>query len=410
MINTFKNIQSPQVQNEYDIFTILDYIENPEKDVLENIERARESYSLGNTIEYDNIKSTLPCFCFNFCFNERKRNQNIKEPTGFIYIDIDGTVEIDLTHPYIFASWVSLSGNGRAVLVKVSGLTLDNFSAVYNEVSSMLNLQSDKNAKKATQFTVHSYDPQLYVNTESKTYYPISNTESNLISTNLEESKNVHFTNNREKKRKVASKVNIFDDLRYNNLDEIDFKGQNFLVYEDYEYFSKLFIPPKIPEGIRNTKLSTIAHQLLALNPQINHSLFHHYITRVNGICCEISLPENELNQIIKSKWYSHQKENLKPIKNWKRRIVFNPDFKSDKTEKMLIVRKEIGRIKSTKTKLSIKNCIENWNICEYGKITQTKIKECSGKGRTTLSKYWNEFKDRVSELNNLLKTDYCNC
>lgn len=410
MINTFKNIRSPQVQNEYDIFTILDYIENPEKNVLENIERAREIFSLGNTIEYHNIKSMLPCFCFNFSFNEYKKNENIKEPTGFIYIDIDGTVEIDLTHPYIFASWLSLSGNGLTVLVKVAGLTLDNFSAVYNEVSSMLNVQSDNSAKKATQYTVHSYDPQLYVNTDSKTYYPISNTESNLISTNLEESKNVHFTNNREKKRKVASKVNIFDDLRYNNLDEIDFKGQNFLVYEDYEYFSKLFIPPTIPEGKRNTKLSTITHQLLALNPQINYSFFYRFIISINETCCETPLPENELTQIIKSKWHSHQKENLKPIKKWKRRIVFNPDFKSDKTEKMLIVRKEIGRIKSTKTKLSIKNCIENWNICEYGKITQTKIKECSGKGRTTLSKYWNEFKDRVSELNNLLKTDYCNC
>lgn len=126
MINYFNNIYDPIVRGEIDIYDFLDRVKSPDMEVRHKVEQAR-SYHSFDKVEYDLIKRQLPCFTLNFSFRDRKLNSNIDEPTGFIYIDVDGITDIDFSNEYIFASWLSLSETGRGILVKVDGLTLENF-------------------------------------------------------------------------------------------------------------------------------------------------------------------------------------------------------------------------------------------------------------------------------------------
>jgi hypothetical protein len=94
MPNIFNNIKDPRVQGEIDVYDFLDRIKNPDLITKKKIELARWFKSQDEVEEYQKLKAQLTCFTLNFSFNERKNNRTIKEPTGFIYIDIDDNVDI----------------------------------------------------------------------------------------------------------------------------------------------------------------------------------------------------------------------------------------------------------------------------------------------------------------------------
>lgn len=407
MINNFKNIFTSNVEGSLDIYSVLDCIKSPDPDIVNLINGARKYYQSGDFDKYDNIKKSLPCFCFNFEFNSQKSNNNINRPTGFIYIDIDGHTDINFANEYIFSTWVSLSGAGRGVLVRVNNLSENNFKETYNTIGELLSIQADFGARKATQFTVHSYDPNLYLNNESTIFAANSQFVTNpTVEDNYITEENVHYTYNNKKEKKVSGKLNNFNKLRYNNIDEYDFQGKDYIVFEeDKEWIAELYFPKNIKTGKRNTVLSTSAEQLLALNSMITYDEFYNKIFYANSNCDE-PLKESETLKIINKKW--SKKDNLFPTKNKPRRIIFDPEVDLSKTEKLKKTGKVMGEIKTNKTIKSIAECISNWDVCSYGKITQIKVVDCVGRGRTTLSKHWKLFEDEIKNINDRLKTDYC--
>ena len=122
MISCFNHIKDPLVAKEVDIYEFIEQIKYPNKKVLDLIIEARTYYKKKSDL-YSNIKKRLPCFTLNFSFNNKKSNANIKEPTGFIYLDLDNETGIDLTNELIFISWKSLSNNGRGIFVHDNGGT-----------------------------------------------------------------------------------------------------------------------------------------------------------------------------------------------------------------------------------------------------------------------------------------------
>ena len=171
LISCFNNIKDPKVLGEIDITDFVESVRSPDPLTKSLINIAREYKSIGQDGEYTKIKEKLPCFTLNFSFQDSKKNTAIKAPTGFIYIDIDGELDIDLNNNLVFASWKSLSGLGRGILVKVEGLTLSNFNTTYFDIARSINLNADKHAAKATQYNIHSYDEDLYINNDSITWY-----------------------------------------------------------------------------------------------------------------------------------------------------------------------------------------------------------------------------------------------
>lgn len=389
MISCFNHIKNPLVAREIDIYEFIEKIKCPDQPVLDLIIEAR-TYYRKKTDLYRSIKEKLPCFTLNFSFNTKKTNNNIKAPTGFIYLDIDNETSIDFNNELIFVSWKSLSNNGRGVLVKVDNLTKENFKSTYLSIAKELNIEVDKNANKPTQYCIHSYDKDIYTNDDSITWECINDVIKNTPTKSI-----------LLKKRKDRPKMGVYPKLRFNNIDDYDFKGKDYLYFEnDKEEIAKVFIPNSISKGGRNNIISSIANQIKALNINIIFDDFRRLIESINFKHCMPPLKDEEVNCIINKIFYS--KKN-KLIFNEERRFLFNPRSNLTKKEKTKIVAPVMGKRKSNKTISEIKEVLENWNILKHGKITQKSLQKVTGKNIKTIEKYYHLFKALIFETNKSL-------
>ena len=79
---------------------------------------------------------------------------------------------------FVFASFVSPSGNGIKIFVKVSSVAeqhKETFLALQRYFEELLAVEIDKSGKDITRLCFFSYDPELYLNENAETFYP--NTE-----------------------------------------------------------------------------------------------------------------------------------------------------------------------------------------------------------------------------------------
>jgi len=125
--------------------------------------------SLSLKDERNELKKQLPCVLFSGEFKERNNKSLIKH-SGLIVLDFD---QIDLswkeylkTLPFIYAAWVSPSGDGVKALVKIS---TDNhrghFLALEEEFDNL-----DKSGKDPARIAYESYDPDIYINENSEVF------------------------------------------------------------------------------------------------------------------------------------------------------------------------------------------------------------------------------------------------
>lgn len=391
MINIYKNAYSPTSQKEIDIYEAMEMIKDPSNDIQEKIKNARKFYDSDKEL-YNKIKLSLPCFTFNFLFNNYKKTENIVRPTGLLYLDIDGNVDIDLSNPYIFASWKSISGKGRGVLVLVDNLTEDNLKLNYKLISDELDVVTDINAAKATQYCINSFDSELYFN------------ENSIIWICKEDFKNYpkqSYPSFNINKRKYSNEMGR-NKIRFNNINSYDFKGKSYIYFEnEKEHISTVNIPPLIETGGRNSILHAIAYQIKALNNDVDYSDLYNIIHYVNRKKCIPKLSKSEVDIIINK---IDKLNNPKPMFNEERRFIFNPDFNLSKEEKHKIMNPILGLRRQKKSISEIKNCLDNWNIEKYGKITQVSLSKAIGKDIKTIQRYYRLFDLEIFYINDKIK------
>jgi len=390
MISCFNSIKAPIVRNEIDIYEYIELIKRPEQSVLEMINKARFHHTDKKDL-YDEIKAQLPCFTLNFSFNKRKVNINIKAPTGFIYLDLDNETDIDLTNELIFVSWKSLSNTGRGILVKANGLTITNFKSTYLSIAKELNIKADKNASKPTQYCIHSYDKDIYVNDNSITW----ECKEEII-------KKSPITPISLKKKRKDSTVMGENRLRFDNIGDYEFNGKDYIFFKDEkEMIAKVNIPKRIEDGRRNNLFSIITHQIKALNMLLPFEDFNRLMRYVNNKFCKPPLEEDEVSIIIDK---TLKKKNIMPILNEARRFIFNPKSRLSSKEKRSIYAPLLGKLKSKKTIKLIEIILLNWNIETQGKVTIKSLITETGKCKNTIEKYYPQFKVLRTKINNDLK------
>ncbi len=393
MISCFSHLKNPIPIEEIDIYEFLERLKNPSIRVRILIEQARTLKQADLKEDYDSVKEKLPCFTLNFSFKRRKSNDSIKEATGFIYLDVDGTLEVNQNHPLIFASWKSLSATGRGILVKVDGLNKENIKDTYHAISNELNIKADLKAAKATQFNVHSWDEDIYTNEDSVTWTVIDNVDNTPTS-----------IASRERERKVRNELGEKAELRYDNINELDFKGKDYLVFPDEKtWIATAYIPKSIGVGRRNSILSSFSWQMRALNPHLSNKRFIKLIEAINSSCCLEPLGKKEVSEIASK---ALAIEDIKPILNTPRRIIFNPKCTLTNSEKRRIVNKITGTIRSKQTEKELKDIVQNWDKKLLGKITQKKLAEIASKNIKTIEKYYKHLKTEIRHKN---KTLYIN-
>lgn len=124
---------------------------------------------------------SLPCFTASGTFSTKKAD-SLKEPSGFIAIDFDDITDIDearsqlYADPYTYCGFVSVSGKGLCIIVKIDPKKfIESFQGLDEYYFKNFSYQIDQSCKNINRLRFISFDPDLFLNQDSKkfTQYPI---------------------------------------------------------------------------------------------------------------------------------------------------------------------------------------------------------------------------------------------
>lgn len=386
-ITHYANAERSQVLTTTTLESVLETIKNGDNR-LPFIHFARTLTK--GTEEYSEFKKkNFPTFRFNFLFRDSAANKNIIAPTGLIYIDAD---EVDAIpeSPYILASWKSLSDTGFGILVKVDNLSLANYAEVYDQLSELIGISSDAGARKATQQTIQTYDPNLYHNPDSLVFHFIENDEVS----------HAPISEKREKCIGTHDTLNWNDDtIRFNNIGSYFTDDTPYILFKEKEWICNPFIPLRIEQGNRNSTMFFLLSQYALLNPNAGKPFLKSVSETINKHMFP-RLSEKEITNVIDSIVRKREEGTLTIHYNEPRRILFHPNCGFGAKEKMDIVNKELGKLKSDVTKELIYAALESWDFESEGLITQKKVSVLAGRGIATVKRHWKDFKSDVQAVN----------
>ena len=113
------------------------------------------------------LKKNLPSVCFSGKFAPGREDSGLLEHSGVLVLDFDRVDSLrarqeDLINlPYVYACWISPSGNGLKCLIRVSDKNkhLEHFAALQDLFPDV-----DNSGKNVSRVCYESYDPEIYIN------------------------------------------------------------------------------------------------------------------------------------------------------------------------------------------------------------------------------------------------------
>lgn len=132
---------------------------------------ARRSYKAHN----------VPGITVSGTFPDKRKAEQIGEHSGFIALDVDDVEDLDTARAelyaddYVFAGFVSISGGGLCLIVKIDGARhADAYRGLERYFLAQYGYAIDPSCKDVSRLRFVSYDPDLYLNTDAKRWnkYP----------------------------------------------------------------------------------------------------------------------------------------------------------------------------------------------------------------------------------------------
>jgi hypothetical protein len=169
-ITIFQTIKDTDTPFHRDVKLVLERImTGASKDIVKQIRHEK------NKSDRNEIKKLLPAICFSGTFKKRADNA-LLEHSGLICLDFDGyEKQKELLHDketlsknkYVFSVFISPSGNGLKVLVKIPA-DPDNHGNYFNSLEKYFNSPYfDKTSKNLSRVCYESYDPLIFINEKS---------------------------------------------------------------------------------------------------------------------------------------------------------------------------------------------------------------------------------------------------
>jgi hypothetical protein len=179
-VTIFKNIRETEAPFHRDVSVVLDRIKDgASKSLVLSIRKEK------NKSDRNELKKKLPAVCFSGQFNKRNDSSIIMH-SGLICLDFDGydTKKLMLSHKqqlsqdkYVYSVFVSPSGNGLKVLVRVPS-DVDNHVNFFNALEKHFDSdQFDKTSKNVSRVCYESFDPLIYINENSSLWDKIDEPE-----------------------------------------------------------------------------------------------------------------------------------------------------------------------------------------------------------------------------------------
>lgn len=184
-VTIFKNIKETSTPFYREVSVVLDRIKNgASKELVKSI-RLEKDKSARNE-----IKKNLPAICFSGIFTKRNDN-SITTHSGLICLDFDGySKKKELLQEkeklskdkFVYSVFISPSGNGLKVLVKVPQ-DVDNHVNYFNSLEKHFNSEYfDKTCKNLSRVCYESYDPLVFINENSSVWDKIEEIEYKEVS------------------------------------------------------------------------------------------------------------------------------------------------------------------------------------------------------------------------------------
>lgn len=184
MITIFKNIKETSAPFYKDVEFVFNRIkEGKYADLISKI-RSEE-----NKTERNELKKGLPAICFSGRFKKRA-DDAIIEHSGLICLDFDGYENSDLMYedkhlmtenPYVMAAFVSPSGNGLKVIIKIPSEP-ENHKRYFDALQEHFNSEYfDVTSKNISRVCYESSDPDIYINMDSEVWTTLSEIDSKPI-------------------------------------------------------------------------------------------------------------------------------------------------------------------------------------------------------------------------------------
>lgn len=179
-VTIFSNIKETSVPFYRDVLAILARVKDGKsKDLVRKIRLEKDKETRNK------LKQELPAICFSGKFSKRE-DSALLEHSGLICLDFDDFPSNDeilakkdelANDPYTFAVFISPSGNGLKVLVKIPADT-SKHKTFFNALENYYNCeQFDKTSKNVSRVCYESYDPTIYVNINSQEWNKIEEGE-----------------------------------------------------------------------------------------------------------------------------------------------------------------------------------------------------------------------------------------
>jgi hypothetical protein len=177
MVTIFKNFN--EVVEHKSISTILEEIKTGK--YKPGIIYLRKSLAENKTEAYNKAKKSLPAFTPSGKFVGGRKLEFLADYSSCIILDIDKLSAADLQNAkhlanqseFTFTSFISPSGNGLKIIVKINSDKANHkeaFLLVQAHYEAILKLEIDKSGKDVTRLCFYSWDENLYLNENSKTF------------------------------------------------------------------------------------------------------------------------------------------------------------------------------------------------------------------------------------------------
>lgn len=149
----------------------IDQVFNRIRNNSKNKDKIAAIRSLPTKKERDELKVTLPLYCFSGIFSKRNE-KSIQEHSGLICLDFDKETRDNIMakKEYIFACFLSPSGTGYKVLVKIPP-SIEDHEDYFNSLQDYFGLSTfDSKVKNIATGCFDTEDPDMYVNVDAPVY------------------------------------------------------------------------------------------------------------------------------------------------------------------------------------------------------------------------------------------------
>ena len=393
MVTIFKNFN--EVVEHKTISTILEEIKTGK--YRPGIIYLRKSLAENKTEAYNKAKKSLPAFTPSGKFVGGRKLEFLANYSNCIILDIDKLSAADLQNAkhlanqseFTFASFISPSGNGLKILVKINSDKANHkeaFLLVQAHYESILKLEIDKSGKDLTRLCFYSWDENLYLNEQASTFVTSSAVEMPLIVAEPVEQKNLKpdpsFLESEQAKQTLNSEA------LYNHCIKFTEKKVQFV------------------NGSRNVFVHQLACNLNRKGVALNEALGY--------ILTDFGYDEKEVTQAVNSAYgNSHEfgknekfETPITPKKKDKFSITDTTDEDDEDKPKptqidrleLFLSNKYVFRHNIVSGKLEFQYfCKKKWNVMNDF-IENSMLRECL-KSR---------IKTNLSSLRNLLYSDFC--